>query len=70
MDGFLGVSAMIDIRTAEAKDWEPDICYFMATGKEAVTGFVSVHFQKLRHHASGIAKLQEVFATKHLQGKG
>jgi len=48
----------------------PDIYYFVATEKEAIVGFISVHIQKLLHHASGIAEIQEVIVTKDLQGKG
>lgn len=48
----------------------PNVYYYVAVNKEKVIGFVSVHIQKLLHHAYLIAEIQELIVTKQFQKKG
>ncbi len=47
----------------------PDIRYFAAEENGRVIGFASVHFQKLLHHASLIAEIQELVVMKEARGR-
>lgn len=48
----------------------PNVYYYVAVDKEAIIGFISVHIQKLLHHTSSIAEIQELIVTKRFQGLG
>ena len=48
----------------------PDVYYYVAVEGERVIGFISLHIQKLLHHASNVAEIQELIVTHQFQGKG
>lgn len=47
-----------------------DAKYFVAEDDGIVTGFVSVQFQRLLHHVSEIAEIQELIVTKNQRQSG
>ncbi len=48
----------------------PDIRYLVAEENGLIAGFVSVHFQRLLHHVSLVAEVQELIVTKEARGRG
>lgn len=49
---------------------DKNVYYIVAEQSEAIVGFISVHIQRLLHHAGSIAEIQELIVTKQRQGKG
>lgn len=48
----------------------PDIHYLLATDKQNIIGFASLHIQHLLHHVAKVAEIQEIIVDKHYQGQG
>lgn len=49
---------------------QPHIYYFAAEENGSLQGFVSVHIQKLLHHAALIAEIQELVVSDHARRQG
>ncbi len=47
-----------------------DICYFVAIMNGCVAGFLSLHVQRLLHHAALIGEIQEIVVSHDCRGRG
>lgn len=48
----------------------PNIFYFVYEKDNCVVGFISIHVQKLLHHSSNIAEIQELIVDESFRGQG
>lgn len=56
------------IFTLNLKD--KNVHYIVATDKNQIVGFISLHIQNLLHHAGKVAEIQELFVDPATRGKG
>lgn len=48
----------------------PQYCYYVAVANGSVVGFISLHAQRLLHHASIVAEIQELYVMESVRGNG
>lgn len=44
----------------DANMLNPSVCYFVYEKDQIILGFLSLHMQKLLHHAANISEIQEI----------
>ena len=54
----------------EANLLNPAVFYLVYEEESSVIGFISIHIQKLLHHSSNIAEIQELIVDERMRGKG
>lgn len=54
----------------DANMLNPSVCYFVYEKDQIILGFLSLHMQKLLHHAANISEIQEMIVNKYERGAG